>query len=124
MEQVSERESALRSSEGLVRNILAKAGEGIITTDNRGVIETFNRAAQLIFGFNEEEVIGSNVSILMPTAYRVHHDKQIQGHLENPSANLIGLTREVEAVRKNGEVFHWRSLSPNWWMTGATNSWP
>ncbi|MES9876296.1 MAG: EAL domain-containing protein [Candidatus Sedimenticola sp. PURPLELP] len=105
VEQVNEREFALKSSERLVREVLAKAGEGIITTDNRGVIETFNQAAEQIFGYERDEVVGFNVTILMPDAYRASHNAKIRTHLENPNLGLIGRSREVEGLRKSGEVF-------------------
>ncbi|MET0102230.1 MAG: EAL domain-containing protein [Sedimenticola sp.] len=105
VQKVSDREFALRSSEALVRNILDKAGEGIITTDSRGVIETFNHAAQEIFGYTESEAVGSSVGMLMPAVYRSQHDEQIRSHQQAPNPHLVGLTREVAGQRKSGETF-------------------
>ncbi|MET0084196.1 MAG: EAL domain-containing protein [Sedimenticola sp.] len=105
VQKVSDREFALKSSEALVRNILDKAGEGIITTDSRGVIETFNHAAQEIFGYAESEAVGSSVGMLMPAVYRSQHDEQMRSHQQAPSPHLVGLTREVAGQRKSGETF-------------------
>src|SRR5947207_15700044 len=67
-------EAAPRDSEERLRAILETAVEGIITIDERGVIESLNPAAEKIFGYQAWEAVGKNVNVLIPTPYRDEHD--------------------------------------------------
>jgi two-component system sensor kinase FixL len=98
-------ETALRDSEERLRAILETAVEGIITIDGRGIIESANRAAERIFGYKAAELIGKNVSILMPTPYREAHDGYLANYLQTGHAKIIGIGREVVGQRKDGTVF-------------------
>jgi len=98
-------ESALHDSKERLRAILETAVEGIITVDERGVIESFNPAAERIFGFESSEVVGKNVTILMPSPYREEHDAYIAQYLRTGKAKIIGIGREVAGRRKDGVVF-------------------
>jgi two-component system sensor kinase FixL len=97
--------SALRDSAERLRAILETAVEGIITIDERGAIESFNLAAERIFGYQAKEVIGKNVSVLMPSPHREQHDMYISNYLRTGHAKIIGIGREIAARRKNGTVF-------------------
>jgi len=97
--------SALRDSEERLRAILATAVEGIITIDQRGTIESFNRAAEQIFGYKAREIIGKNVSVLMPSPHREQHDAYIGNYLRTGHANIIGIGRETVGRRKDGAIF-------------------
>jgi PAS domain S-box-containing protein len=97
--------SALRDSAERLRAILETAVEGIITIDERGFIESFNRAAERIFGYQAKEVIGRNVSVLMPSPHREQHDSYLGNYLHTGHAKIIGIGREIVARRKNGTVF-------------------
>jgi two-component system, LuxR family, sensor kinase FixL len=97
--------SALRDSAERLRAILETAVEAIITIDERGIIESFNLAAEQIFGYKAKEVIGKNVSLLMPTPHREQHDNYIGNYLRTGHAKIIGIGREVAGRRKNGAVF-------------------
>lgn len=96
---------ALRDSEARLRAILETAVEGIITIDERGIIESFNPAATGIFGYQPEEVIGRNVSILMPWPHREKHDEYMANYRNTGTAKIIGIGREVVGQRKDGSVF-------------------
>ncbi len=85
--------------------VLDNVLQGVITIDTQGCIHTFNKAAQEIFDYHPEEVIGQNVKILMPEPHRSRHDDYIRHYLETGEAHVIGFRRELQAVRKNGEVF-------------------
>jgi two-component system, LuxR family, sensor kinase FixL len=97
--------SDLRDSAERLRAILETAVEGIITIDERGVIESFNLAAERIFGYKAKDVIGRNVSILMPSPHRRQHNTYIENYLRTGHAKIIGIGREIVARRKNGTVF-------------------
>lgn len=93
---------ALRTSEAQTRAILATAADAIITIDDRGRIESFNPAAAGMFGYSAEEAIGKNVSMLMPSPYREEHDGYIARYLGTGEARIIGVGRELTALRKDG----------------------
>lgn len=85
--------------------LMDAAVDAIILIDRQGVIEQFNRAAVDMFGYTEEEVVGRNVSILMPQPHRGRHDSYIAQYRETGRAAIIGRGREETAVRKDGESF-------------------
>src|SRR6266545_3069429 len=98
-------EEALRESEQRMRAILETAVEGIITIDERGIVESINPSACRIFGYSPEEIIGRNVSMLMPSPDREKHDGYIANYLRTGQAKIIGIGREVIGERKDGSVF-------------------
>jgi two-component system, LuxR family, sensor kinase FixL len=88
-----------------LRAILETAVEGIITIDELGLIESMNPAAERIFGCAAAEILGRNVSILMPSPYREEHDSYLRHYLSTGKARVIGIGREVVARRMDGTVF-------------------
>jgi PAS domain S-box-containing protein len=101
----SESHRSLSDTEQRLRAILQTAVEGIITIDQRGIVESMNPAAEKTFGYRAEEVIGRNVSILMPSPYREEHDGYLGNYLGSGHAKIIGIGREVVGQRKDGSVF-------------------
>lgn len=92
--------------------ILSKIADGdrtaVIFVDTSGIIQTFNKAAERLTGYEEGEVMGVNVSILMDGLHSRHHDKYIKGYLEDRDSQrrsrLVGAVRKVELKRKDGEM--------------------
>ncbi len=91
-----------RLSSKIVNNVM----EGIITTNNQGIIENFNAAASRIFGYAPQDVIGKNVSLLMPEPYRSEHDGYIRDYLRTGAGRIIrqGQRSELPAQRCDGSI--------------------
>ncbi len=100
-----EAEIALRESEERTHAIVAGAVNGIITIDELGGVELFNRAAEKMFGYTADEIIGHNVKILMPEPYKAEHDGYLRNYSETGKRKIIGIGREVVGRRKDGSVF-------------------
>ncbi len=95
----------LHDSATRAQAVLDNVGEGLIAINDVGLIETLNPAAENIFGYSASEIIGRNVSLLMPEPDRGQHDAYLQKYRETGSSTVLGATREVTGVRKNGSHF-------------------
>jgi two-component system, LuxR family, sensor kinase FixL len=98
-------ERNLRSSEARGRAIIETAVDAIILIDRRGRIEAFNPAAERLFGYQAHEVMGRNVSMLMPEPYAVEHDHYLRRYAMTGERHIIGIGREVTAKRRDGTTF-------------------
>ncbi len=79
--------------------------DSIISIDSSGIIMSFNHSATSMFGYSEDEVIGKNVSMLMPPSIKEHHDSYIENYQHSGIQRAIGNKRELTAVRKDGNQF-------------------
>lgn len=95
----------LQEREQRMQAILNTTVDGIIVINEFGIIQSFNRAASLIFGYTEDEVIGQNVRLLMPEPYHGEHDGYVGAYMHTREPKIIGKGREVKGRRKNGEIF-------------------
>lgn len=98
-------ETQLRARENLLSSVLSTVPDAMVVIDEAGIIMSFSAAAQLLFGYREDEVIGRNVSVLMPSPDRERHDGYIRRYLETGEKRIIGIGRIVFGERRNGTTF-------------------
>ncbi len=98
-------ENNIKDSESRLKAIIDTAVDGIITIDSKGTIETLNPAAARLFGYNEEELIGENIKILMPEPDRSGHDQYIKNYHNTGDGKIIGKGRDVIGKKKDGTTF-------------------
>lgn len=98
-------EAAIVRREHHLHSILATVPDAMIVMDERGTVASFSAAAEQLFGFSENEVVGQNVSMLMPSGDRSAHDDHLSTYLKTGVRHIIGSIRSVTAMRRNGETF-------------------
>ncbi|MCK5665117.1 MAG: diguanylate cyclase, partial [Thiotrichaceae bacterium] len=101
---VKEQTTELIKSESLTSTILRSAVDAIINTKSDGTITSFNPAATALFGYNEDEIIGQNISILISEPHRSLHDGYIRQYLQTKETKVIGSVRELEGLHKEGTL--------------------
>lgn len=97
-------EHELHSKTAYLNAVISHSGEAIITTNAEGMIETANPKALQLFGYQNNELMGENVSVLIPQAHREQHDECMQ-RSELDAARMINQVRDLNAVRKDGSMF-------------------
>jgi two-component system sensor kinase FixL len=95
----------LQRREAMLRSILDTVPDALIVINERGTIQTFSTAAERMFGFSPDEVVGRNVSMLMPAPYREAHDGYVARYLSTGERHIIGIGRIVVGQRKDGSTF-------------------
>ncbi|WP_051559871.1 PAS domain S-box protein [Marinobacterium jannaschii] len=103
--EVSSRTAELAQSEARSRAIFDMAASAIITIDKQGLIRDINPAASKMFGYQKDQVIGQNISLLMPQPYRAEHDGYLKSYQRTGDAKVIGQNREASAQHRDGHVF-------------------
>jgi PAS domain S-box-containing protein len=98
-------EQEANERERYVRLLIANVVDAIIIINQRGLIETFNHAAERTFGYREEEVLGHNLSMLMPDPHRSAHDGYLQAYKPSGESRSLEQNRELQAVHRSGELF-------------------
>lgn len=107
---------ALRESEMQIRAVLDNALDGIIVIDENGSIETFNHAAERMFGLTADEAVGQNVTLIMPEPHASEHNAYLQRYRDTGEARVIGIGREVEGLRKDGTTFPMELAVSELWL--------
>lgn len=96
----------------LLKAVIENSNEGIITIDDSGIVESINPGALKLFGYSSGDVIGRNISMLMPEPYKSQHDHYLEKYLKTGKKNIIGIGREVLGEKKDGSTFpFWLSIS-------------
>ncbi len=95
----------LHASQAHLQGILEAAPDAIITINEQGIIVSVNPSVRKMFGYQPQELLGQNIKCLMPNAYSQHHDQYLHDYCATGHKNIIGILREVEGQRKNGEAF-------------------
>ena len=106
--EASQREFAEKQAieiSNMLKSLIETAADAIIIIDEHGIIESFNTSAESIFGYTSNDVVGKNVSCLMPDTIANEHDDFLNHYLNTGQGNIIGIGREVQARRKTGELF-------------------
>jgi PAS domain S-box-containing protein len=95
---------SLRNREERLQAILDSTIDSIITIDHQGIIQSVNPGAEQMFGYAASEMVGQSVTMLMPSPYREEHDAYIARYLETGEKHIIGISREIDARRKDGSI--------------------
>lgn len=110
-------EEAIRESEERFRSVSQSANDAIISADSSGRVISWNKGAQIIFGYSEEEVLGKPLIMLMPERYRDAHQKGFERLYSTGEYRIIGKTVELHGLRKDGAEFP-LELSISTWSSG------
>ncbi len=97
--------SALLVSEQRARAVLETAVDAILTIDRRGRVVSMNPSAERMFGWRSAEVLGRNISMLMPAPYEAEHDGYLDRYGRTGERRIIGIGREVVGQRRDGTTF-------------------
>lgn len=104
-QSISPPHAELLEREALLQSILDTVPDGMIVIDERGIVLSFSAAAERMFGYRASDVCGSNVSLLMPSPHREHHDEYIRRYLVTGERRIVGIGRVVAGRRKDGSTF-------------------
>ena len=98
-------EEAREESDARIRGIVETAADAILTINEAGIIQSYNSAAEHVFGYSAQEAIGQNVSLLMPSPHQEQHDGYLQRYLSGHPSTIFGQRRELVGKRKDDTVF-------------------
>jgi two-component system, LuxR family, sensor kinase FixL len=103
--RASTSEADALAREAHLQSILDTVPDAMIVIDERGIIQSFSSAAERLFGFAGDEMLGTNISRLMPSPYRENHDSYLARYLKTGERRIIGIGRVVVGERKDGSTF-------------------
>jgi two-component system sensor kinase FixL len=103
--QQNQFKEALKEAVEQLKAVVDTAVDGVILIDSRGIVRMFNPACERVFGYRQDEVMGHNVKMLMPTPFHEEHDGYLENYLRSGERKIIGIGREVKGRHKDGTVF-------------------
>jgi len=98
-------QGSLESTVAWLKGVMDTVGDGIIAIDESGTVLSFNPAAERIFGFNADEVVGRGLSMLMPPPFNATHQNHVSTYMRTGVRRIIGAGREVRGMRRDGSIF-------------------
>jgi len=104
-ERLRETRSQSAAREAHLESILATVPDAMIVIDERGAMQSFSSAAERLFGYRADEVLGKNIKMMMPSPYRENHDDYLARYLRTGEKRIIGIGRVVVGERKDGSTF-------------------
>ncbi len=113
---VSKVRMALRESEAKFRSVMESAIDAIISADAEGKIRSWNSAATALFGFDEAEVIGGPIELIIPERFRKSHQEGIRRVSSGGPSHVIGKTVELAALRKDRTEFPVELSLATWFL--------
>lgn len=102
--------TAQREAQEIVRQTLEQALDAVVTIDENNAVTFFNAAAERLWGRSRDEVLGQNVKMLVPQMLKARHDEFVNRNRRTGVDKIVGTSREIELVRKDGET-RWVNLS-------------
>jgi protein-histidine pros-kinase len=105
LDELRRQQDELRTSELRFRSVVQSASDAIILADDHARVLSWNQAAEVIFGYRDDEIAGQSLEILIPESYREQHLAGIERFRITGRSQLVGKTVELEALRKDGTVF-------------------
>lgn len=99
-----QREQEIKARESQLQSILATVPDAMIVINEHGIVQQFSRTAEVMLGYRASEVIGTNISVLMPTEIAVEHDSYIDHYLKTGERKVIGQRRLLSARRRDGSL--------------------
>jgi len=104
-QRLAQARTALEQNEARLRSVVEGAVDGIVTIRSDGIIESVNPAVCAIFGYEAEELLGRNVSVVIPGPHGKSHDSYIQRYLRSGEAHILGTAQQLEGLRRDGTTF-------------------
>ena len=118
IDQRKRAEAEIARSEAKLRSIVETAPDALVTADSRGLIVAANKATERVFGYPIEDLIGRNISLLMPAGDRVAHDLALAGVRPDRTLAIEGRTRQLTGLRANGQKFPVEVTVGSWTVDG------
>jgi len=120
IEELNRQHDEMRASELRFRSVVQSAADAIVLADDSGRIISWNKGAEGMFGYQEEEVTGAAIEVLMPESYRDQHRAGFERYRAGGRSQLVGRTIELEGLRKDGSIFPIELSLASWTSSDGT----